>query len=125
METQSLPVHETNQAEISYRQATQVQDTANDTAVETGTVWWEADGDGNDSGSDLEERYGLLRNAAAMFLWYSYDTDMKGENEKDSDVEDEVLESKVLYVARLNGWIMNVSKCLVCEEERGGQRDKD
>lgn len=38
-------------------------------AVETGTVRRGADCDANDGERDPEERYGLLRNAAAKFVW--------------------------------------------------------
>lgn len=62
-----------------------MQDTAINTAVETGTVGRETEGDGNYE-SNPEERYGMFRNVSAKFVWAAYIAAMKGENSEDSDV---------------------------------------
>lgn len=45
---------------------------------------------------------------------------MKGDNGGDSDVEEQVFEYTIVYIAKHDAWIMPVLKCIGFEEARGG-----
>lgn len=49
---------------------------------------------------------------------------MKGDNDEDGDVEEEVLESKVVYMDLFDACIVTVLKYFGCEEPRGGKSIK-
>lgn len=84
--------------------------------VETTTDGREADGYGNDCGRAPEERYGMLRNAVVKFMWTEYMAYMKTENCEQSDVREDVLESTILYISRVDAWFMYALKCFCCED---------
>lgn len=121
METQSLLVQETSEENhIAPAGASQAQDTAQNSAVETRAVGREAEGDGNDGESDPGEWNRLLRNAAAKLLCAEYSAAIKEEKGEDIVEEEDVFEYRKQYIARLDAWIMTVLEGLGFEEACGG-----
>lgn len=55
-------------------------------------------------------------------MWADYIAALKGGKSEESDVEEGVIESTILYISRHDALLMTVFKCLACEEARGGQR---
>lgn len=49
---------------------------------------------------------------------------MKEENSQDTDVDEEVFQSTILYIYRVESWIMTVVKCLCMEGARGTHKQK-
>ena len=80
-----------------------------------------------------DEKYELFRNERARRVRTEFMASLQGKSVKDMlDSEDEgnggengtEMQSIVLWVARLDAWILTVVKCMSTEESRGGQRQK-
>lgn len=103
METQSLSVHETSKSDdIAPTGVSQAQDAAKTLPLNLERLEEKRTVMGINGGRDPEKRYGLFRNDTAKFMWDVYSAAMKGENGENSDVDEEVLESRILYIARFD-----------------------
>lgn len=67
----------------------------------------------------------LFRNDDANVLSASYYAAMKVYKDEDSDLGVEVREYTILYVARIDVWVMAVLKCVLSEQVRKRKRQKE
>lgn len=47
---------------------------------------------------------------------------MKGEKREGNEGDQEVLEFTIIYLSRLDGWIIDVLMCVMSEDTRGSQK---
>lgn len=74
------------------------------------------DGNEDDDEDETEEKYGLLRNAAVKSVQAEYSTIMKGKKREGDDEDREIFESKILYLAKLDAWIMTLLMYMVLDD---------
>lgn len=121
-ETQTYPVQPSNEEEGARVEGDGAGSSAR-VGREEGELLSEGEEDG-DANKD-EEIYGLFRNNASRKLWEEYmsflKTAKRGEKQEE---EEEVVESSIVQLTRLDARIMTVMDCLIHDVLRGGLRQK-
>lgn len=83
-----------------------------------------ADATQNDEDEDDEETYGLFRNDAARQVWRTVRSVMSGDRKKQEGEDEDMMDSTIVLLARVDAWIMTVVSCTADEQNRGGRRQR-